>query len=349
LARKERVTSVTEALTQQVGRGIVTLPTLFSRRKWMRNFTCARRAVTAALIFAAAACSDTATAPERVADDALAPVAPVAAAAAKVNLKLAGEGADYVLYKAEYLTSGEGDELGRTIFFGNVGNKRLPEHFVPGDERRAWGADGITYAVDAIDGVTSSGLSQGDTDAAIRSAMDTWDAVRCSTIPLEEWGPIQLDLGLEQYLNGFGGFPGIAADITHAGFLPGAFFEATLGPGAGDDVLGVTFTYIWIDADGPTDIDNNGRYDAAFREIYYNDNFGWANGATYDVETVALHEAGHGLSQAHFGKASRTLRNGRLHFSPRALMNAGYSGVIQRVRKSDKAGHCSIWASWPEN
>jgi hypothetical protein len=305
-----------------------------------------RAAVAAALALTMAACSDAAVAPEPVADDAL-----MSAAAAKVNVKLAGEGANYVLYKAEYLTSGEGEEVGRTIIFGNVGNRRSPEHFVPGDERRIWGADGITYAVDATEGATTSGLSQVDTEAAIRSAMDTWDAVRCSTIPLEESGPISFDLGLEQFLAGFGGFPGIAADITHAGFLPGAFFDATLGPDASEFVLGVTFTYIWVEDDlvTPTDIDNNGRYDAAFREIYYNDAFGWANGSTYDVETVALHETGHGLSQGHFGTAFIDGAFNKLHFSPRALMNAAYSGVQTRVVKTDNAGHCSIWSGWPNN
>lgn len=305
-----------------------------------------RAAFAATLALTLVACSETATSPEPVADDAL-----ISAAAAKVNLKLASEGADYVLYKAEYLTSGEGDEVGRTIFFGNVGNKRSPEHFVPGDERRAWGADGITYAVDAIDGATTSGLSQVETEAAIRSAMNTWDAVRCSTIPLEESGPIPLDLGLVQYVAGFGGLPGVVADITHAGFLPGAFFDVTLGPGASGSVLGVTFTYIWVESDGvtPTDIDNNGRYDAAFRETYYNDAFGWANGSTYDVETVVLHETGHALSQGHFGTAFIDGSGKRGHLAPRALMNAAYTGVIRRVVRTDNAGHCGIWASWPKN
>ena len=92
------------------------------------------------------------------------------------------------------------------------------------------------------------------------------------------------------------------------------------------------------------------RFDVAFREIYYNDNFSWAaNGTNHiDVETVALHEAGHGLSQGHFGSAFRSA-NGKLHFSPSAVMNAAYSGVQLDIGKTDNAGHCSNWGSWPNN
>ena len=38
-------------------------------------------------------------------------------------------------------------------------------------------------------------------------------------------------------------------------------------------ILGVTFTFTWTG----TDWDNNGRADAAIREMYYNDNFTWVN------------------------------------------------------------------------
>ena len=69
----------------------------------------------------------------------------------------------------------------------------------------------------------------------------------------------------------------------------------------------------------------------------------------FDIETVALHEAGHGLSQGHFGKKFRTDKNGKIHFSPRAVMNASYSGIQTEILKTDNAGHCSIWANWPQN
>ncbi|MGH7542224.1 MAG: hypothetical protein ACRELC_14620, partial [Gemmatimonadota bacterium] len=69
----------------------------------------------------------------------------------------------------------------------------------------------------------------------------------------------------------------------------------------------------------------------------------------FDVETVAAHEVGHGLSQAHFGEAFFTLANGRLHFAPRALMNTAYSGIQQALSGTDRGGHCSLWGDWPNN
>jgi hypothetical protein len=45
----------------------------------------------------------------------------------------------------------------------------------------------------------------------------------------------------------------------------------------------------------------------------------------------------------------RTDKNGKFHFAPRAVMNAGYTSVQQHLTGSDLAGHCSIWAAWPYN
>ena len=75
----------------------------------------------------------------------------------------------------------------------------------------------------------------------------------------------------------------------------------------------------------------------------------WNIGSTYDVETIALHEAGHGLSQAHFGTAFIDNGSGQLHFAPRAVMNAAYSGIQNSIDQTDNAGHCSIWANWNNN
>jgi hypothetical protein len=251
------------------------------------------------------------------------------------------------LYQAEYITSVDSDEMGRTVFFNDRGNKRTGAHFVPGDPRREWNpTTGITWGIDGTQGTTASGLSQDDTNAALGSAMGTWDGVRCSTLPLLDAGEAPFDYGYVQFLFGFGGAPFVGADLVHAGFLPGAFFDI-LAPGGSNFILGVTFTLSFIDEEGNfTDIDNNGQSDAALREVYYNDAFAWSIGsAGIDVETVALHEAGHGLSQAHFGSAFRS-GNGKLHFSPRAVMNATYSGVQTRIMKTDEAGHCTNWGQW---
>ena len=66
------------------------------------------------------------------------------------------------------------------------------------------------------------------------------------------------------------------ADITHAGWVPGAFFDAAFPPNGSLFVLAATFTFVFVDANGnPTDIDRNHLADTAFRETYYNLRFAW--------------------------------------------------------------------------
>jgi len=266
---------------------------------------------------------------------------------ANANAELEFQGAGYRLEVIEYFTAG--DEVGREVFFSDNGNKRLPYQFVPGDPRREpWSGpvgpgDDITWASDMVQG-DAPGVGFAATQGAIANAMATWDGVTCSNIPLTAKA-VAGNLGfLELLIFGTGSVP--VADVTHAGF--GSLVDLILPP----PTIAATFTFVFIDGDGnETDIDNDGYPDAAFRETYYTNNYPWGDGSgdTVDVETVVLHEAGHGLSQAHFGKLFRTDKNGKFHFAPRALMNPGYTGVQRTVEKSDNAGHCSIWASWPNN
>ncbi|MGH7477498.1 MAG: hypothetical protein ACRELD_14625 [Longimicrobiales bacterium] len=280
------------------------------------------------------------TSPRLALDGAANPLAPL-------NAALAAGGEAVRVAVAEYYTDGSSGRLGQTIFANDRGNKQLPHHFVSGDPRRG-GASGISYVVDAFDGGTAGGLTAAETTGAITAAMSTWDEQGCSEPALTSLGAAPIDLGFVQALLGFGGVFGWVADLTHAGWLPGAFFDV-LAPNGSTFILGVTFTLVWVDGAGnPTDIDRDGRADVAFREIYYNDAFPWAvQGGHIDVETVALHEAGHGLSQGHFGRIFRTDANGAIHFAPRAVMNAAYSGVQHAPTGTDSGGHCSIWSSWP--
>jgi hypothetical protein len=260
------------------------------------------------------------------------------AVANEVNAALVAQGADYRIEYAEWFGA---DAAGQIVFFNDRGNKRLPHDFVPGDPRRG-GRTNITYIIDQPDGNTNDGLTTVQTSAAIQRAMNTWNSVKCSTpIPLDRHPDVPNDLGVIEFFALWGGgSPFSLADITHAGWIaPGR-----LPP----NVIAVTFTFIYVSADGtPSDINNDKRADVAFREIYYNDQFVWQINADIDVETVALHEAGHGLSQAHFGKLFGTFSNLKLHFAPRAVMNAGYTGVQQKLTGTDNAGHCTSWGSWP--
>ncbi len=261
----------------------------------------------------------------------------------QVNAHLAEQQAPFRIDYAEWIAGPGSGEIGRTVFFGDRGNKQLAAHFVPEDPRRSWSPPGeITYLVDQSDGSTSDGLTNAETEAAIDRAMATWIAVGCSALNLPKATDPDADPDLTDFILGFGPPPGPGfpyADVVHGGWIP-------LAP----SVLGVTFTLVWIGPDGaPTDLDENGKEDVAFREIYYNNAYAWGIDRNIDVETTALHEMGHGLSQAHFGGLFRTNKNGKFHFNPRAVMNAGYTGVQQKLRGTDTGGHCSLWGQWPQN
>jgi len=257
----------------------------------------------------------------------------------RVNPQFEAEDSIFRLAYLEYITSDDSDNVGQTVFF-NDRAKQLGAHFVPGDPRRG-GRTNITYLVDQAEGAVD-GLTVAQTTAAIDRAMATWNGVNCSTIPITKLPNIPgLDIGLVERLLGQPGGPFFLADITHAGWLP----AGVLPP----NVLAATFTFIFVSGGVPTDIDNNGKLDVAFREILYNDRFVWRINSNFDIETIALHESGHGLSQGHFGEAFRTDSNGKIHFAPRAVMNAAYTGVQQSPAGTDNGGHCSIWASWPNN
>ena len=266
-----------------------------------------------------------------------------------INAALTAEGADYLVAVAEAITSTDGETMGITIISKDVGNKQLGFDFVPFDARRAWSGppagstDNITYAVDQTGDAVPvfGGLSGAQTTAAIDRAMGTWDAEQCSDLAITRVPDFGLDIGLIAFLNGLGGSPFVFADLQHAGWRDINF--------AGG-VIGVTFTFGFTDANGFTDVDNNGKLDTAFREIYYDPSFNWADDGVgnIDVETVALHEAGHGLSQAHFGQVF-IQTSGGVQAAPRAVMNAVYLGPQRSLLGTDGGGHCSNWGNWPNN
>lgn len=263
-----------------------------------------------------------------------------------LNAQLEAAGKDYRVAMAETLTDADSNEAGATILFRDLGNRQLGSDFVPGDPRRAalWGGPGTSISF-AVDNTNLTNDLPGTTELSeIRAAMATWENVNCSTLPLIDFGNTGVDVGVVQ------GTGLVAADIQHAGFLPSGFFLA-LGS---SNILAVTFTFVWTSGGVGTDIDNNRKTDVAFREIYYNDGFTWEadpndvpGDARFDLQTVALHETGHALSQAHFGTARVNNQTGRLQLSPQAVMNAGYFFGQQSLLGTDNGGHCSNWARWP--
>ena len=271
----------------------------------------------------------------------------------KSNQNLKKLDLNIALYKAEYLTIGESGEIGNTVFFKDVGNKQLGNDFVP--FLSLDGTSDISFYVD--DNRATQDVDVTASNLAIDRAMQTWDNLTCSEsglfeIPYEEQNHVGWvarfiqDEGLTDL--DLGGSYDYYADIVHAGWLPGEIFDL-LAENGGDFIIAAAFSIIFLDQNGnPIDLDNNAKLDTAFREIYYNDSFNYADGDHIDIETVALHEAGHGLSQGHFGKLFQIDKTGRFQFAPRAVMNAGYTGIQTEIQKTDNAGHCSNWSSWPE-
>lgn len=252
----------------------------------------------------------------------------------------------YTIMMAEYITSDESGQIGRTVYFKNVGNKQLTADFVPGTSLD--GTDNVSFYIDQKR--PSNDLSVSISSQAVTRAMGTWDGVTCSELGMFQVpSNRKISTGFIAEAFGFGGSFNYVADVVHNGWLAGNFFDL-LADGGSEFILGVTFTIIFTDDNGvPSDIDSNGKLDVAWREIYYNDAFAWADGAHYDIETIALHEAGHGLSQGHFGSAFADAGKGKLHFSPRAVMNAAYSGIQTNIGETDNGGHCSNWSSWRGN
>ena len=268
-----------------------------------------------------------------------------------MNGQLEATGLQVRLHRAEWIVL-PGSEVteGQTVF-ANDRTFQLGTRWVPGDARRNAAGDALTYLVDRSDGKATGGLRNAQTEPAIDRAMTTWDVTTtCSNLPIVKVADTGKDPDIVDFLLGFGrlGDP-FLADITHAGWLPKGFFDA-LAPGGGDFILGVTFTFVFVDGAGnATDVNQDGFLDTALKETYYNNNFPWGINTNFpiDVESVALHESGHALEQGHFGKIFRTDANGEIHFAPRAVMNAAYSGIQQSLTGDDEAGHCTLFGSWP--
>jgi len=279
---------------------------------------------------------------------------PVVTACAVMVAGTSMASADYsdhrpVLAYAEYITAPGSDEAGGiTVFQRDSGNGQLSSDFVYGDPRRAsfnGGSAGVNYSVnDANTSVDGNLSNQG---WWMRESVDTWTEVQCSNTGIVEI-PHNGTVGVVEFFFNNGSIPSTwGSDLTQVGFRSAAQFPYFA---ANPNVLGVAFTLTWVDGAGnATDIDNNGKTDVAFREIYYNDEYDWSdNGGTiYDFPTVAIHEVGHGLSAAHFGMIA--VKDGALFAKPRAIMNAVYGGPLRDLTGRDKGSHCANWAQWPNN
>lgn len=265
-----------------------------------------------------------------------------------INAMLAENGLNIRLAYAETVTKANGTEAAGQTIFANDRTKRLGAQWVPGDARREADGNNLTYTIwNPFAPANWDTPDQFDGTPAIDASFVTWDNVKKKT---------KLDIIKESNTDSnpsaiLGGDP-FQADISTVGFLPGSLFEIFVGPETSTNVLGVTFTFIFIDDDeNPTDINNDGFEDVALKEVWYNDEFLWTDagntGSAIDVETVALHENGHALGFGHFGKISVTDANNKLHVSPRSVMNAIILGTQRTLLGTDKASYNSIYGNWP--
>jgi hypothetical protein len=261
----------------------------------------------------------------------------------QINEQLATMGLNIAVEQIDFFTIGGGRPSNRI--------HQQPFRWVANDARRLADGINITYLVDQSDGATASGLTSAQTEAAIDRGFGTWQADSCLVnVPLTKRADSGADPDIFDSFFGFGGFGNpFLADITNAGWLPRAFFEAVGGPGGGRGILAFSVTFIFVDGAGqPTDVNGDNYLDSALNEVYYNDNFGNPTGDRagnpwginvalpgIDVETVALHENGHSLELGHFGPP------------PAAVMNPVYAGIRHSPRPVDHAGMCAVWRSWP--
>jgi hypothetical protein len=253
----------------------------------------------------------------------------------------------------------------------DVGNQAFTYQWVEHDARRH-SDDGLTlyYTIDLTE--LPPGVSADETEAAIESAVATFNAIQCAQnfelVRVDVDG--DTDLGFIQHAVGLGGNPAPRADITFAGWVPNDLFVLTgVAP-----AFAVALPFAWDANDGSlawgldvldpegefSDVNGDGKHDLFATEIYFNiegnyvtDDPDLANTLFYiDVETIALHELGHALGMDHFGRTEVILdENGNfvdLIVNPNSatLMNTNAYFQNREVSGSDKASFCGLYGNW---
>ncbi|MEM1003133.1 MAG: matrixin family metalloprotease [Bacteroidota bacterium] len=233
----------------------------------------------------------------------------------------------------------------------------LSSRWLPNDANRNWNADGNGEDIDYMS-FTPFAIANGQipVEGLYDQLYDVWENDGfCNTVTIDK-NTYDLSMGNPSLILDLGpGFPTAAdplTDINVMGFIPGVIFEDLLGS---ENILGVAFSFVFIDENGDPVSTTRGKEDKAYAEIWFNDDFTWSFGPAngIDLESVVLHEFGHSLNLGHFGILQAFEQNGEiidLKYYPEAVMNALYIGEARNVlRDTDKGNFCEAWGSWPWN
>lgn len=232
----------------------------------------------------------------------------------------------------------------------------LPSRWVTNDARRNWNGDGDLNDLDWLS-FTPLAVANGTFNATpIYQAMyNKWETGgSCKTLNIDQTA-YNTSMGNPSLILSIGGLPPAAlplADVSVIGFLPASIFNAIFGS---PNVLGVAFSFVFVDDNGNPIKTTRGKEDKAFTEVWFNDGFTWSLGAApgkIDLESVILHEFGHTLNLGHFGILQAFTTNGttRYVYQPVNTMNALYIGEPRNfLGPNDKGNYCEAWGSWPWN
>lgn len=338
------------------------------------------------LLVGAAACADSPVTPVRTptspslgvtANGALSDRTKVSARIDEINAALAAVDAPVRLAKVEMLVDGKWNGVSSTLIIANDRFRGIGAEWVKGDPNRN-GRLGVSYQVASQQGVlpriinpdraTARLATAAELDAQIEEGMAAWRDQICSAAPIAR---VAIPAGTDpNFLDNFflgqpiGANYAQTADIIHGGWYPAQFFRNIAQffnepPAAGDAILGITFTFYFVDENGePTDLDRNRKADMGLAELYYNDRFVWDNSGLVDLRvidffSVIAHESGHALGLGHMGKifvtgpdvADGTIFLDEVKYAPYALMNALYVAGRNDIAGLDRSSFCQIWAS----
>ncbi len=288
---------------------------------------------------------------------------------AELDARLAAAGSNLRVARAEIMVDTSGDLASSQVLLANNRARGLFAEWVDGDPRRG-GRVGVTYAFDSRQGrepftrnPDGSGLRQmpfAELEPQLETTMSAWRDLACSDAPITRVAtPANADPDLLDQLflgaDGVGRVYAQLADIVQGGWQVPSFFTAFAGA-AGNNIIGVTFSFWFVDANGdPTDINGDGRADTGLAEIYYNTRFAWGNtGAlnVVDTYTIVTHETGHSVGLGHFGAvfvtkkaAADGIQVADVKYAPKALMNAVYVTGRTEILGTDHSQFCQIWAA----